>query len=243
MSRTRKEPKKLDTRKLTYSIREMRTLSREMIKCETARRHLDDSEAASNYDRCLRILQGKEIYADYTPRHSEGSVPGAVERVLTDSGGEVDIGLYLAGEPDCYRDFVPTERKTAKLAIITGFAWSVPSGKIQAAGESLAHKIREYEAQGVSCEVHYISAIFGDAGILHSTTCLKETTRELDESMLYFFCSAFFFRSFFIFYEADRFCRLFDVDELPGAGKVCDLDRAKVDLSTYDEVLNMRELL
>jgi len=230
-------------KKLTYSIWEMRTLSREMIKCASSRRHLDDSEAASNYDRCLRILSGKEIYTDYTPRHSEGSVPGAVERVLTDSGGEVDVGLYLAGEPDCYRDFMPAERKTAKLAIITGFAWSVPSGKIQAAGERLANKIREYEAQGVACEVQYVSAIVGEAGILSSKTYIKETNMELDESMLYFFCSAFFFRSFFIFYEADRFCRLFDVDELSGAGKVCDLDRAKVDLSMYDEVLNMRELL
>lgn len=124
---------------------------------------------------------------------------------------------------------MPTERKTAKLAIITGFAWSVPDGRIQAAGERLANKIREYEAQGVACEVHYISAVVGDAGILSSTTCIKETSRELDESMLYFFCSAFFFRSFFIFYESGRFCRAFDVDELPGAGKVCDLNRAEID--------------
>jgi len=248
MSRSRKEPKKLDAKKLdakklTYSIREMRTLSREMIKCASSRRHLDDVDTAYKYDHCVRILQGKEVYTDYTPIHSAVSVPDTVERVLTDSGGEVDVGLYLANEPDCYREFMPTERKTAKLAIITGFAWSVPSGKIQAAGERLAHKIREYEAQGVACEVHYVSAVVGDAGILSSTTCIKEATMELDESMLYFFCSAFFFRSFFISYEADRFCRLFDVDELPGAGKVCDLDRAKVDLSTYDEILNMRELL
>jgi len=243
MRRTRKEPKKLATRKLTYSIREMRTLSREMIKCASCRRHLDDVDTAYQYDHCVRILQGKEVYADYTPKPAAVSFDESVERVLTAGGGEVDIGLYLAGEPECYCDFMPTERKTAKLAVITGFAWSVPSGKIQAAGERLANKIREYEAQGVACEVQYVSAIFGDAGILHSTTCLKETTRELDESMLYFFCSAFFFRSFFIFHEADRFCRLFGVDELPGAGKVCDLDRAKVDLSMYDEVLNMRELL
>ncbi len=238
MSRNRKEPKKLN-----YSIREMRTLSREMIKCASSRRHLDTVDTAYNYDHCVRILQGREIYADYTPRHSTVSVSDTVERVLTDSGGEVDVGLYIAGETDCYRDFVPTERKTAKLAIVTGFAWSVPSGKIQAAGERLANKIRAYEAQGVACEVHYVSAIFGDAGILSSTTCIKETNRELDESMLYFFCSAFFFRRFFIFYEADRFCRLFDVDELPGLGNVCDLNRAEIDLSTYDEVLNMRELL
>ena len=247
MSRSGKEPKKLDakkldTKKLTYSIRDMRTLSREMIKCASSRQHLDDVDTAYNYDRCLRILQGKEVYTDYTPKPAAVSISDSVERVLTDSGGEVDVGLYLSGEPDCYRDFMPTERKTAKLAIITGFAWSVPGGKIQAAGERLAHKIREYEAQGVACEVHYISAVVGDAGILSSTTCIKEASRELDESMLYFFCSALFFRCFFIVYEADRFCRLFDVDELPRAGKVCDLDRAKVDLSTYDEVLNMRLL-
>lgn len=241
----RRTAKKLNytARKLTYSIREMHTLSREMIKCASSRRHLDDVDTAYKYDHCVRILQGKEIYADYTPRHSTVSVPDSVERVLTDSGGEVDVGLYLANEPDCYRDFAPTERKQAKLAIITGFAWSVSSERIQAAGERLANCIREYEARGTSCEVHYVSAIVGDAGILSSTTCIKEANRELDESMLYFFCSAFFFRRFFIFYEAERFCRQFGVDELPGAGKVCDLDRAEIDLSTYDEVLNMRELL
>lgn len=230
-------------RTVNYSIREMCTLSREMIKCDTVRLHLDDSEAAYNYDRCLRILQGKEVYTDYTPKPAAVSFSESVERVLTDGGGEVDVGLYLADEPDCYREFMPTERKTAKLAIITGFSWRVSSRKIQAAGERLANKIREYESQGVACEVHYVSAIVGDAGILSSKTCIKEANRELDESMLYFFCSAFFFRSFFIHYEADRFCRLFDVDELPGAGRVCDLNRAEINLSMYDEVLNMRELL
>jgi len=232
----------MSTEKLVYTLGEMRTLSRERIKCATARRYLDDCETAYNYDRCLRVLQGKEVWADYTPEFVDVSSTGSVERVLTDAGGEVDVGLYLANEPECYREFMPTERKTAKLAVITGFAWSVPGGKIQAAGERLANKIREYEARGTSCEVDYISAVFGDAGILSSKTCIKETSRELDESMLYFFCSAFFFRCFFISYEADRFCRAFDVDELPGAGKVCDLNRAEIDLSMYDEVMNMREL-
>ncbi len=234
---------KTRTEKLVYTVQEMADSPKDLIKCANAQRFLSSSTvAAEEYDRCRRILKGEEVYSDYTPKFVDVTATESVERVLTDDGGEVDVGLFLTDEPCCYRDFVPTEKTHAKLAVITGFAWSVPRHRIQKAGENLAHRIRGYEARGTSCEVDYISAIAGCGSILSSATRIKESSRELDESMLYFFCSALFFRSFFIHYESGRFCRLFGLYELPGAGQVCDLPSAKVDLSVYDEVMNMREL-
>lgn len=78
-------------------------------------------------------------------------------QVLAVSGDEVDVGLYLSGEPECMHDYemleTPSFGKVAKIIVNLSASWQVSAETMFQRGAAAVLLIDALEQSGIRCEV------------------------------------------------------------------------------------------
>ena len=107
------------------------------------------------------------------------------------SGGAVDVGRWLTGEPECMFNFVPTPNarmgKVVRLFIDYGASAGYSANFIQQRGIVICALVDALQKMRISTEVWGETAITGSGGAIHTTVVkLHDATAQMDIDELMF---------------------------------------------------------
>ena len=139
--------------------------------------------AETGWAEGLRQIEPRTRAIEALNRHE-----GTLDSRYAEAGDEVDVGLYLADEPEAMIEYVLTARRhpVVRLKVSITASAVVPAEKIYHRGAAVVAAIDALEAEGVRCEVVAVNAINGDRCQFHVTIPVKRADEPLDRDRLAF---------------------------------------------------------
>lgn len=122
------------------------------------------------------------------PEHSDQSMQMRSFNAV--SGDEVDVGLYLSGEPECMTDYqlklTPSYGKVAKIIVNCVASCSVKAATMQHRGAAACILIDALESSGVRCEVWMLPTT---SEVFYSKVLVKKADQHVEPDRMAFMLS------------------------------------------------------
>lgn len=102
------------------------------------------------------------------------------------AGSEVDIGAFLAGEPECMNEMVRIKRPSpvVRIGVDKAIANDVSKDRIHNMGRNVLTLVESLRLAGIPTEIWVCQAVGGGGDVMDVRVCVQEPGRPIDISRL-----------------------------------------------------------